>query len=313
MEPGPPPNWLMFVVGLLQWHCATVQTSFIIDNVGLSFLPSSTVESGTNVTIQCEVRILEDSSSELTAVDSGSYGCHVTVKEKSRSSLEKKLEVIGLQKPVLHLNKTVVFESEEVVASCSAPAEKGSLIFYFLQRIRSGEPQELKRAMSRGNTLETRLVLRQIGDSLLYCDYEIPLVGRSNHSNTVQVIVRGMSISPIMNILPSSEVYEGDVMEVVCKVVGTWNLDVDVFLIKGKRILRKARSSLSHRFRPQAGDSGELVCKAESGALQKETYKTIKVKDHKEVHRGKVYSTLAQANKNGNYTAKCKLRLPVGA
>uniref|UniRef100_A0A8C6TLM5 Platelet endothelial cell adhesion molecule n=1 Tax=Neogobius melanostomus TaxID=47308 RepID=A0A8C6TLM5_9GOBI len=379
MEPGPP-NWLLLFIGLLHfWPCARVQSSYIIDNVGLTILPSSTVESGTNVTLQCKASISWDTVSEPTyhfkftkndvmfnssdsredtaryelfparAVDSGSYGCHVTVRDKSKSSLDTVFTVVGLQQPVLGLNKTDVFESEEVVAHCSAPSEKGSLIFYFHQRFRSGDTQEVKRAMSEGNSLETRLTLRHIGDSFLYCDYEVLLAGRSNHSNEVQVSVKGMFITPVMNILPSPEVYEGDLIEVVCRVVGAHE-DVYVFLIKDRKILKRMPVSLSHRFRPQEGDSGELVCKAEWKALQKETYQTITVKeliskprlsveprdlfegdlltmtcsvsvyvpgriqnntlkysiykDHKEVKRGDVYSTTAQASKNGNYTCK---------
>uniref|UniRef100_A0A3B4AW25 Platelet endothelial cell adhesion molecule n=1 Tax=Periophthalmus magnuspinnatus TaxID=409849 RepID=A0A3B4AW25_9GOBI len=282
--------------------------AYIIDKVGLSLLPGSSVDSGTNVTLLCKVTISHDSASEPTyrfhftkndqeiiqlethvdrasydllparAADTGSYGCHVTVQQKRKSSQEKTLTVTGLEKPILHLNKTRVFESEEVVARCSAPSEKGSLIFYFHQRFRSGDTQEVKRAMSSGNTLETRLALKHIGDSHLYCEYELPLVGRSNYSNQVQVLVKGMNITPVMNILPSAEVYEGEVIEVVCKVVGV-DMNVDVFLIKDRKILKRASVSLSHRFRTQEGDSGELVCKAEWGSLQKETYHTITVNE----------------------------------
>lgn len=97
----------------------------------------------------------------------------------------------GLQRPMLQLHKTTFFESEEFVARCSAPLEKGSLIFYFNQKYRTGKTREIKRAMSSRNSLETKLTLRDTGDRHLFCVYEIPLVGRSNHSNEIQVIVRG--------------------------------------------------------------------------------------------------------------------------
>ncbi|CAL1588933.1 unnamed protein product [Knipowitschia caucasica] len=373
------PRWLLLVTGLLHWNGAMVQTTYTIDSVGLRLLPGSEVESGTNVTLRCEVTISQDTATEPTyhfhftkndqvissmetredwatyalhparAADSASYGCHVSVKEKSKTSLVQSLTVTGLQKPILHLNKTIVYESEEVVARCSAPSEKGSLIFFFHQMFDTGGPQEVKRAMSNGNSLETLLVLRHIGDMHLYCDYELPLVGRSNHSNQVYVNVRGMYINPIMNVVPSTEVYEGELLEVVCRVVGRLE-DVEVFLIKDRKILKRAPVSLNHRFRVQEGDSGELVCKAEWKTLQKETYKEITVreliskprltveplelfegdqlriicsvsiyvpdriqnntlkysiyKDHKEVHKGRVYNTLAKASKNGNYTCK---------
>lgn len=80
-----------------------------------------------------------------------------------------------------------------------------------------------------------------------------------------------------MNVLPSSTVFEGDVIEVVCKVVSQLS-DIEVFLKKDRRILKQAPVSLSHRFTTQEGDSGELECKAEWGNVQKETYQTITVK-----------------------------------
>lgn len=304
MDLRPPRRLLLLLLHF--WQCARVQSSYIIDTVGLTILPSGTVQSGTNVTLRCEVSISQDTALHPTyhfqftkddvlikstdttedaalyelnparAADSGSYGCTVTVKEKSKTSLDKTLRVIGLQRPMLQLHKTTFFESEEFVARCSAPLEKGSLIFYFNQKYRTGKTREIKRAMSSRNSLETKLTLRDTGDRHLFCVYEIPLVGRSNHSNEIQVIVRGMFISPVMNILPSSKVNEGDIIEVVCKVV-TPPTDVEVFLVKDKVIIKSAPVSLSHRFRVQEGDSGKLDCKAQSGNIGKETSQNITV------------------------------------
>lgn len=80
-----------------------------------------------------------------------------------------------------------------------------------------------------------------------------------------------------MNVLPSKIVFEGDVIEVVCKVVNP-PPNVQVFLTKDKRVLNRNSVSLLHRITVQAGDSGEFVCKAEWGSAQKETYETIIVK-----------------------------------
>lgn len=222
---------------------------------------------------------------------------------------------LGLQTPVLRLNNTTVYESEEFTATCSAPEEKGSLIFRFYQRFRSGEIQRLKQLAPTGNSSETTLVLRLVGDSFLYCEYEINLVSGPRHSNRsaeIHVIVKGdqikpcramnkrsnsldaedmcadysvawfagLFISPIMNVLPSPDVYEGDVLEVVCKVVSPPKT-VEVFLKKDRSILKQAQISLNHRFTARDGDSGELVCKAEWGNVQKETYQTITVKGKK--------------------------------
>ncbi|KAM6966719.1 platelet endothelial cell adhesion molecule [Tautogolabrus adspersus] len=312
MEPRPPKLLLLLFTRLLYlWQCARGQSSYTIDTIGLTILPSGTVQSGTPVTLSCHVRVSHDNIPHLThtfvltqddipvhsytttedsvsyelnparAADSGSYECRVKVKDKSKSSFSQKLNVSGLQTPILHLNKTKPYESEEFTATCSAPKEKGSLVFRFYQRLRSGQTQKIKQLAPTGNSSETTLVLRGVGDSLLYCDYEINLVSgarRSNQSNEILVLVKVLHISPVVNVLPSSDVYEGDVIEVVCKVVSDLK-NIEVFLTKDRRILKQAPVSLSHRFTAQEGDSGELVCKSEWGNVQKETYQSITVKE----------------------------------
>ncbi|XP_062264798.1 platelet endothelial cell adhesion molecule isoform X1 [Platichthys flesus] len=307
-----PPNLLLLLTGLLHLSpLARGQGSYIIDAVGLTVLPSSTVESGTPVTIHCRVTVSSENLPNLThtfqlrqddvpilstittedtvvyklnparAADSGSYECQVTVKDKSKKSFNEKLDVRGLQTPVLNLSKRTLYKGDDFMATCSAPDEKGSLLFRFFQRFGNEQPERMKQVAATGNTSETTLVLRNVGDYFLYCAYEINLASgtrHSNHSNEIQVIVTELQISPIMNVLPSDTVYEGDIIEVVCKVVNSLQ-DVNVFLTRDRRILKEARVSLSHRFIAQEGDSGELVCKAEWGNVQKETYQKITVKE----------------------------------
>ncbi|XP_033501827.1 platelet endothelial cell adhesion molecule isoform X1 [Epinephelus lanceolatus] len=312
MDSRPPNLPLLLLTCLLHfWQCGRGQSSYIIDDVGLTVLPSNTVESGTPVTLRCQVKVSHDNIPNLEhtfqltqddspihsvtttkdsvvyelnparAADSGSYECRVTVKDKSKTSRSQKLDVTGLQTPILYLNKTGPYQGEEFTATCSAPEEKGSLIFRFYQRSRDGALNRIKQPAPTGNTSETTLVLREIGDSFLYCDYEVNLVSgarSSNRSNEIQVIVKGLYISPIMNVLPSREVFEGDVIEVVCKVVSPLR-NIEVFLTKDSRVLKQAPVSLSHRFTAEEGDSGKLVCKAEWGNVQKESSLTITVKE----------------------------------
>ena len=96
-------------------------------------------------------------------------------------------------------------------------------------------------------------------------------------TDSSELCLAALNISPVMNVLPSTTVFEGDLLEVVCKVVNSLK-NVEVFLTKGKTILKKAPVSLSHRFKAKEGDSGELTCKAELRNVQKETYQTIQVK-----------------------------------
>ncbi|XP_030264809.1 platelet endothelial cell adhesion molecule isoform X2 [Sparus aurata] len=314
MDSRPPnlPLLLLLLTSLLHlWQSASGQSSYIIDAVGLAILPGSTVQRGTPVTISCKVTVIHDNISNLThtfqlkqddyvihsstttedsfvyelnparAADSGNYECRVTVKEKSRSSFSQKLDVTGLQTPILYLDNTSPYENDEFTANCSAPDEKGPLTFSFYQRSRTGAPQKIKQPASTGNWSETTLVLREVKDSFLYCDYEINLVSgarRSNRSSEIQVIVKALHIAPVMNVLPNSTVYEGEILEVVCRVINPLK-NIEVFLTTDRRILKQAKVALSHQFTAQEGDSGELVCKAVWGSVQKETYQTITVRE----------------------------------
>lgn len=80
---------------------------------------------------------------------------------------------------------------------CSAPEEKGALIFRIYQRFANGESEIIKQLAPSVKSSETTLVLRPVGDRMLYCDYEINLVSgprHSNHSEEISVLVKGDSI-----------------------------------------------------------------------------------------------------------------------
>ncbi|KAJ7989384.1 hypothetical protein DPEC_G00303990 [Dallia pectoralis] len=286
---------------------AAAQLSFTIDSVTLNVNPSGKIKTGTMVDLYCEVIVSKDQDVELThifnflhndvlaysknttdtavsfqltparAANSGTYECRVTVLNKDRRSITQKLLVTGLQTPVLQVNSTRPFVGEEVTATCSAPEEAGSLCFYFYQ---NGEQTKLVRATGNSNMVETRLEMKHTGDVHLHCNYGIQMMAetrRSNDSNAIQVTVKELFITPVMNILPGI-VIEGDIVEFVCSVVKP-PFPVSVFLTKDRKVLKQATNSLNHRLRVLAEDSGEYVCKAERGNLQRETYKSVKVKD----------------------------------
>lgn len=100
----------------------------------------------------------------------------------------------GLQTPVLKINNTEPYANEKFTIRCSAPHEKGSLIFGFYQKFRTGEVRKLRQLGPTGNSWETTMALRLPGDSVLYCDYELNMVSgswRSNRSAEIQMIVKG--------------------------------------------------------------------------------------------------------------------------
>ncbi|MED6245289.1 hypothetical protein ATANTOWER_001314 [Ataeniobius toweri] len=307
-----PPSLLLLLTSLLFiWETVRGESSYIIDTVGLKILPESKVQSGTKVTIRCQVSVSFSNISHLEhlfkflrddvqihtanttedsveyeinparVADSGNYGCLVLVKNKRKASNIKRLDVTGLQTPILHLNNSTPYESEEFEVTCSAAEEKGSLIFNFYQTFRDGQPQWIKQLRSTNNFLETTLTLRHIGDCFLSCDYEINVIAgtsRSNSSNGIQVKVKELNITPDMTIIPN-DIYEPDVVEVVCSVRVPLE-NIEIFLIKDRTVLKRATGkALIHRFVSKATDSGELVCKAEWRNVQKENYKTLTVKE----------------------------------
>ncbi|KAG7281154.1 hypothetical protein CRUP_032857, partial [Coryphaenoides rupestris] len=279
------------------------------------------------------------------AGDSGAYECRLQVEEKVKSSLGLTLTVTGLQTPEFQLNTSELYESEEVEASCAAPQEKGRLRFNFFQQQRvrpaagvGGEVTEvtlLKSVDSMGNQLKTKLLLRDIGHREMFCNYSMPMLsqaGSSNSSSRLLVLVKGLFISPVMNVLPSGNVIEGDVVELVCKVVNPPG-GVGVYLNKDQKVLKWAAVGLSHLITVGVADSGEYVCKAVYGATQKETFKTIRRlsitcaidsysperlsnEDIRYLlsHNGKplslngeaTYTAVAHASLNGNYSCKAE-------
>lgn len=92
----------------------------------------------------------------------------------------------------------------------------------------------------------------------------------------------GLFISPTMNVLPSTSLFEGDVAEVVCTVVNPPG-PVEVYLTKDGKVLKKGARVLNHRLTVRPADAGEYVCKAEYGATQKEAYKSIRVQGRPDV------------------------------
>ncbi|KAM6957118.1 platelet endothelial cell adhesion molecule [Aplochiton taeniatus] len=307
MDPSRAPHLpLFFTCYLAFWQGAGAQTLYTIDSVELSLLPSGAVASGTAVTLRCEVSVSSDTSLLLThsfsflrdevpvfsrnttetavllhlaparAAHSGAYVCLVTVQDKAKRSLSRKLKVTGLQTPGLSLSERSLFEGEELLATCSAPEETGPLRFRFYQ-----DEEEVKQVQASENTMEARLVLMYAGESSLHCDYVLTMLGdagRSNRSNAVRVLVKNLHIAPVMNVLPSTSVFEGDIIEVVCKVVQPPS-GVDVFLIKSRKVLKTAPFSLNHQMTVQEGDTGEYVCRAEKGHTQRETYKSVQVQE----------------------------------
>lgn len=95
----------------------------------------------------------------------------------------------GLSKPVLHLNKGVVSEGEELTARCMAPGETGSIFFYFYE-----DSKEILEKQVNSNQAEAKLRFSSIGIHKIHCAYIVlvtPGSFKSNQSNTITVSVKG--------------------------------------------------------------------------------------------------------------------------
>ncbi|KAM4534796.1 platelet endothelial cell adhesion molecule [Fundulus diaphanus] len=306
-----PRGLLLFTSLLLIWEGVRGEPSFVIDTVGLTILPKNNVQSGSTVTIRCQASVSFSNISQIhhlfevfrndvqihtanttkdsvdhvidpaRVADTGRYYCQVSVKNKHKLSTDRILDITGLQTPILHVNNSTPYESEEFKVTCSAPEEKGGLAFNFYQTFRAGQPEWIKQLRSTNNFLETTLTLRHIGDCILSCDYEINVVTasrRSNSSDGVQMKVKALDITPDMTIIPN-DIYEPDVVEVICNTRSPLE-NIEIFLIKDRTVLKKVSGkALSHRFESKAAHSGELVCKAEWRNVQRDNYKTLTVKE----------------------------------
>lgn len=95
----------------------------------------------------------------------------------------------GLAKPELHLNKGVVSEGEEITARCSAPAETGSIFFYFYD-----SSNEVAARRETSNHAEVKFHFSNVSFHRIHCRYTVLLTPGSQDSefsNSVTVTVTG--------------------------------------------------------------------------------------------------------------------------
>lgn len=95
----------------------------------------------------------------------------------------------GLSKPVLHLNKGVVIEEDEVTARCMAPGETGSIFFYFYM-----DSKVIWESLGNSNQLDAKFHFSSIGVHKIHCTYTViimPDFFKSKESNTVTISVKG--------------------------------------------------------------------------------------------------------------------------
>ncbi|XP_073712971.1 platelet endothelial cell adhesion molecule-like [Misgurnus anguillicaudatus] len=288
-------SWIVYTY-LYMFSCVYLTTAFTIDGVVLNLLPPNDVTSGTDVTLGCEAKVshslpnplkylfrffqdeavvYDKTSSQamvnrtlqsVRVVNSGHYKCDVRIYDKFRESRSHTLAVTGLQTPTLKVKSDIVSEGEDIIITCSALEETGSMMFYFYEN-----NSEIKRVPSSNNSVTVNLKAHKPKETYLQCAYTVvmqPGAGFSNKSNMWKIIVKDQDeITPKIKISPSKNVVEGDRVQVTCQVKDSSNLEV--FLTKGSTLLHQLHTSFTHSFTVRAEDSGDYVCKAEKGNVQK--------------------------------------------
>ncbi|KAL7404555.1 hypothetical protein ABVT39_016342 [Epinephelus coioides] len=286
------------------------QRIFTIRKITLSIEPSTDVIRDTNVTLRCkaivsstgqetlsrEYTIYKDGNKVYTKTSStsedllypllearvfntGKYKCMINIGGKNMTSEAKKLTVTGLSKPVLHLNKDVFSEGEEITARCIAPNERGSIFFYFFE-----DNKEIVERQVSSNQAEAKLHFSSVGFHKVHCAYTVlitPDSVKSEESNTVNVSVKALPITAVLEIFPRSNIYEGDQLVIFCSVrnvqYGFDTRNLHLFLSQGSQLLSSGDTKVNYSMVALAKDPGEFECRVEMKGLVKVDSEKISV------------------------------------
>ncbi|KAJ8399718.1 hypothetical protein AAFF_G00408230 [Aldrovandia affinis] len=300
---------LLLATFLATWQVTETQAGFsVIESVKLMIFPGNHVESGTNVELKCEARIISNTGIPLSrqytfyrdstvvytkstttlslliypirqarVANSGTYKCKVEVPDRSMESGPEPLVVTGLQTPMLYLNKSHYTEGEEVTAVCSARKEFGSFYFYFYVG-----SIEVNKVPASNHLAKAELKFNTAGNKSLHCEYVIDLqpgLVRSNKSSVFQVQVQELSIKASMTIQPKTSVIEGDSVQIMCNVDAPRHKPskITVHLTKGLEVKSSGESRASYNKTVLTNDSGVYECISVMGNVQKSVNRSVTV------------------------------------
>ncbi|XP_018534017.1 platelet endothelial cell adhesion molecule isoform X3 [Lates calcarifer] len=283
------------------------QRIFTIRDITLSIEPSTDVVRGTNVTVRCKaivssfgqevlsreytiykgnnkVYTKNSSTSEdllyplpdARVSNTGKYHCRINIKGEEMNSRVEKLTVTGLSKPVLHLDKDVFSEGEEIMATCTAPGETGSIFFY----LHEGN-NVLREGLVNTNHFETKFRFSRVGIHGIHCKYTVitmPDSFMSNESNILSVSVEELSIKPVLEIFPQTKIYEGDPLNILCTIRNLARPDnIHLYLSQGIKLLSSGNTKVNHSIVALASEPGDFECRLEMGNVAKVAAKTVLV------------------------------------
>ncbi|KAM8797038.1 platelet endothelial cell adhesion molecule [Eudromia elegans] len=209
--------------------------------------------------------------------DTGDYECTVEAGGKMKSSSSLHVWVTGMTKPILTAEKKEVLEGEVVKLRCELPEEEPPLYFFFRKIKMNSTPKEKRVSELYRNFSTTEFAVEE-GDNILHFDcfgrrYVNLELETSEPSNRTLVTVKEPFIKPTLNAKPSSNITEGDRIQIECSTVVARLHGIEIILQKNKTILNSVQDEKLLKYSTVAtlDDSGEYLCKVEQGRASKTT------------------------------------------
>ncbi|NXD10110.1 PECA1 protein, partial [Nothocercus nigrocapillus] len=280
---------------------------FTINTVEIKALPSAKVKNGAPMSIICHADISKINDFQLRhnftifkngklvftissykgevrygipvarSSDTGDYECTVEASGKMKYSNSLHVWVTGMTKPILTAEKKEVLEGDVVKLRCELPEEEPPLIFFFRKIKMNSTPKE-KRVTEQYRNFSTTEFAVEDGDNILHFDcfgrrYVNLELETSEPSNRTLVTVKEPFVKPTLNAKPSSNITEGDRMQIECSTVVARIRGIEIILQKNKTILNSVQDEKLLRYSTVATleDSGEYLCKVEQGRASKTT------------------------------------------
>ncbi|XP_053713579.1 uncharacterized protein pecam1b isoform X3 [Synchiropus splendidus] len=278
-----------------------------VREVNLTIEPSSEVISGTDVMLRCRAVVdgaqglsreytiykgsapiytkttssSEDLLHPLTEVqisDKGRYWCKVDVQGVEVTSHITAL-LVRVATPQLQLDSTELTEGEVLTARCTAPGETGRFIF----NLYDNSEYVLEKRVDT-NDAEFNYTLMTAGNHTIHCSYEVivqDVSTNSAESNKVTVLVTDLGISPVLEINPLGEIYEGDQLNLSCTYVTSLNHGDKIVLNlwHGSKPLSYGGNRIDYSMTVMAEDSREFECWLIMGTIHKSDKKLVSVMD----------------------------------